>query len=104
MFDKTKKTISEENHNNKKGFQIIVKNLDNGEEVVNCQTRAIIGAYQTKSPEGGNRRKRNDNNILQHGNAYGNHRGGGRYRNRGEKESHRRPSSRSASYRFAFGR
>ena len=53
MFEKTKKTISEENHNNKKGFQIIIKNLDNGEEVVNCQTRAIIGAYQTKSPEGG---------------------------------------------------
>lgn len=42
----------EESVKNEKGYQIIIKNLDNGEEVVNEKTRAIIGAYQTETPEG----------------------------------------------------
>lgn len=41
----------EESVKNEKGYQIIIKNLDNGEEVVNEKTRAIIGAYQTETPE-----------------------------------------------------
>lgn len=54
MFDVNKKTIREEaQRKNKKGYQIIIKDLDSGEEVVNCQTKAIIGAYETKSPIGG---------------------------------------------------
>lgn len=54
MFDEIKRIVDESRkHNNKNGFQIIVKNLDNGEEVVNCLTKAIIGAYETESPEGG---------------------------------------------------
>lgn len=43
---------AEEIAKNEKGYQIIIKNLDNGEEVVNEKTRAIIGAYQTETPEG----------------------------------------------------
>lgn len=42
----------EESVKSEKGYQIIIKNLDNGEEVVNEKTRAIIGAYQTETPEG----------------------------------------------------
>lgn len=53
MFDELKKIIEESKHKNKNGFQIIVKDLDNGKEVVNCLTKAIIGAYETESPEGG---------------------------------------------------
>lgn len=54
MFDEIKRIVDESRKtNNKNGFQIIVKNLDNGEEVVNCLTKAIIGAYETESPEGG---------------------------------------------------
>lgn len=54
MFDEIKSILDESHkNNNKNGFQIIVKNLDNGEEVVNCLTRAIIGAYETELPEGG---------------------------------------------------
>lgn len=41
-------TIKDEKKDNKNGYQIIIKNLDNGEEVINVKTRAIIGAYATE--------------------------------------------------------
>lgn len=52
MFDR-KESIKAETHNNKKGFHIIITNLDNGEEVVNSVTRAIVGAYAGESSRGG---------------------------------------------------
>lgn len=42
----------EESVKSEKGYQIIIKNLDNGEEMVNEKTRVIIGAYQTETLEG----------------------------------------------------
>ena len=48
----TKVLKEEEGIKNEKGYQIIIKNLDNDEEVVNETTRVIIGAYQTETLEG----------------------------------------------------
>lgn len=43
---KTKEFVAkDEKHNNKKGFQLIVKNLDTGKDEFNVTTRAIVGAY-----------------------------------------------------------
>ena len=43
---KTKEfVVKDEKHNNKKGFQLIVKNLDTGKDEFNVTTRAIVGAY-----------------------------------------------------------
>lgn len=39
--------VKDEKHNNKKGFQLIVRNLDTGEDEFNVTTRAIVGAYAT---------------------------------------------------------
>lgn len=106
MFDEIKRIVDESRKtNNKNGFQIIVKNLDNGEEVVNCFTKAVIGAYETESPEGGgSRRKRLNFNLLQHADAYGRNKGGGRYRNGRKEETYRGSSSGSYFSGVAVGR
>ena len=52
MFERNT-TVKSETHDNKKGFRIIIKNLDNGEEVVNSVTKAIIGAYAGENQRGG---------------------------------------------------
>ena len=52
MFERNT-TVKSETHDNKKGFRIIIKNLDNGEEVVNSVTKAIIGAYAGANQRGG---------------------------------------------------
>lgn len=41
-------TLKDEEKQNKNGYQVIIKNLDNGEEVINVKTRAIVGAYATE--------------------------------------------------------
>lgn len=46
------KVLKEENKKNEKGYQIIIKNLDTGEDEINETTRAIIGAFAIKTPEG----------------------------------------------------
>ena len=51
MFERNT-TVKSETHDNKKGFRIIIKNLDNGEEVVNSVTKAIIGAYAGENQRG----------------------------------------------------
>lgn len=45
------KVLREENRGNVNGYQIIIKNLDTGEVEVDETTRAIIGAFETKTPE-----------------------------------------------------
>lgn len=52
MFDRIKKVEMEEGINSKKGFHITVKNLDNGEVIIDSKTRAIIGAFE-EGAEGG---------------------------------------------------
>ena len=41
-------TLKDEEKQNKDGYQVIIKNLDDGEEVVNVKTRALVGAYATE--------------------------------------------------------
>lgn len=53
MFDKIEKSKVEDNIKSEKGFQIIVKNLDNGETVIDSKTRAIIGAFEEGEEKGG---------------------------------------------------
>lgn len=36
---------------NKKGFRIVIENLDTGERVVDSRTRAIIGAFENGTSE-----------------------------------------------------
>lgn len=102
MFDKNT-TIKSETHNNKKGFQIIIKNLDNGEEVVNSTTRAIIGAYAGDVKRGGGRSKRNSSNLLQHTYSHRNGRGCGKGYFGNEEKTHRRASA-GGAFGGAFGR
>lgn len=40
--------VKDETKKNEKGYELIIKNLDNGEEVVKVKTRAIIGSYATE--------------------------------------------------------
>lgn len=103
MFERNT-TIKSETHDNKKGFHIIIKNLDNGEEVVNSVTKAIIGAYAGENQRGGGRSERNCCNLLQYVHSHRNDRGGGQGYIRNEEKSHRGASSGGASCRFAFGR
>lgn len=46
MFGRTEKTVESKTNKNKNGYQIIIRDLDNGEEIVNSTTRAVIGAYE----------------------------------------------------------
>ena len=103
MFE-SNETIKSETHDNKKGFRIIIKNLDNGEEVVNSVTKAIIGAYAGENLRGGGRSKRNCSNLLQHVHSHRNNRGGGQGYIGNKEKSHRGASARSSSCRFVVGR
>ena len=48
MEGKTR-VLREEEVKNEKGYQLIIRNLDTGEEVVNATTNCIIGAYAEKT-------------------------------------------------------